>query len=93
MARHAVVDLAQIFKYDPDPHPDRLPPDEFTRLRSALNAAGLQLKDPDGHRLVKMRRMYEPYVQSLADYLQMPLPAWIPPAARKDNWETTAWDT
>jgi len=92
MARHAVVDLAQLFNYHPGEHADRLPPDEFKRLRSALLAAGLELDDPEGNRLAKLRRMYEPYIQSLADYLNMTLPVWIPPAARKDNWETTAWD-
>jgi len=93
MARHAVVDLAQIFNYVPDGHADRLPPEDFNRLRAAVSSAGLQLKDPDGRHLGKIRRTYEPYVQSLAEYLKMPLPPWIPSAARKDNWETTAWDT
>jgi hypothetical protein len=92
MARHAVVDLAQIFSYTPGGHPDRLPPDDCTHLRAALISSGLQLQDPDGQRLLKLRRMYEPYVQGLAEYLHMPLPQWIPAAIRKDNWETTAWD-
>jgi hypothetical protein len=90
MARHAVVDLAQIFRYAPKPHPDRLPQEDLNRLRASLLATGLP--DPDGQRLAKLRRMYEPYVQSLAAYLRMPLPPWMPAATRKDNWETTAWD-
>ena len=92
MARHAVVDLAQTFNYAPDGHADRLSPEDFKRLCAAVTSARLQLKDPDGRHLAKIRRMYEPYVQSLAEYLKMPLPPWIPSATRKDNWETTAWD-
>jgi hypothetical protein len=93
MARHTVVDLAQIFSYTPGGHSDRLPPDDFTQLRTALISSGLRLHDPDGQRLLKLRRMYEPYVQNLSEYLRMPLPSWVPAAIRKDNWETTAWDT
>jgi hypothetical protein len=33
--------------------------------------------------------MYEPYVQALSEFLLMPLPAWVPPAGAKDNWQAT----
>ena len=42
MARHAVVDLAQVVnaRYDPG-HPDRLPPEELARLRQSLAERGV----------------------------------------------------
>jgi hypothetical protein len=37
--------------------------------------------------------MYEPYVNGLAHHLLAPLPAWLPEDGRRDNWQTTAWET
>ena len=94
MARHTVVDLAQIFNTPPrDPDPDRLPPDELIRLRSALAAAGIKLTDglDADRRLTELRRMYEPYVTPLADFLFMQLPAWVPEKDGYDNWQTSRW--
>jgi hypothetical protein len=94
MARHTVVDLAQIFNTPPrDAEPDRLPPDELIRLRSALAAAGVKLADaPDAdRRLTELRRMYEPYVIPLADFLFVQLPPWIPEKDGFDNWQTSKW--
>jgi hypothetical protein len=94
MARHAVVDLAQIFNTPPrEPVPDRLPPNELTRLRSALASAGVNLASGVGadERLSDLRRMYEPYVSPLADFLLLPLPRWEPDAVAVDNWQTSAW--
>jgi hypothetical protein len=62
------------------------------RLQDALRAAGLDLDDEDGQRLAHFRRMYEPYVDALARYLQMALPRWIATSSQKDNWQTTSWD-
>ena len=42
-------------------------------------------------RLTKLRGMYEPYIVSLARYLNQTLPPWIPQKKGKDNWQTTAW--
>ena len=94
MARHAVVDLAQIFNTAPrDPVPDRLPPDELKRLRSALATAGVGLAGGPAadEKLSYLRRMYEPYVSPLADFLLLPLPRWDPPANAFDNWQTSRW--
>ena len=41
--------------------------------------------------LTALRRLYEPYVSALSSYLLMPLPPWIPPEKKRDNWQTTAW--
>ena len=94
MARHAVVDLAQIFNTPPrEVTRDRLSKDELDRLRSFLSAAGVKVTigDDADEKLSDLRRMYEPYVKSLADYLLVPLPVWAPAAEAFDNWQTSAW--
>src|SRR5205085_7838258 len=46
MARHAIIDLANVFNTPPRaPEPDRLPPGEWARLRMILAAAGVNLRD------------------------------------------------
>ena len=95
MARHAVADLAQIF-YTP-PHAlrsDRLPPADLIRLREVLGAAGVRLRDglSTEQRLGELRRMYEPYANALAEYLWMPLSAWLPAGDGFDSWQTSAWE-
>jgi hypothetical protein len=36
--------------------------------------------------------MYEPYVNSLSQFLLMALPPWMPGTKRKANWLTSAWE-
>jgi hypothetical protein len=94
IARHAIADLAQVFSAAPHPLPeDRLPPEQLQKLRSVLAAEGMQLIDsPQADaKLNKLRAMYEPYIYSLATYLNQAMPPWIPAQKRKDNWQTTAW--
>ena len=95
IARHAVVDLAQIFSTPPDrTAADRLPPAELAELRRHLAEAGCKLQEgPEAEqRLTELRGMYEPYVQSLAGYLRFALPGWLPPQRLRDNWQTSAWE-
>ncbi|MGB7923775.1 MAG: potassium channel family protein [Pyrinomonadaceae bacterium] len=97
IARHAVVDLTQIFYTPPvTPQPDRLPPADLSRLRLSLAAAGIPLRDGAAadQKLLELRRMYEPYVYALAQYLFMPLPVWILQKDKDavDNWQTSAWE-
>jgi hypothetical protein len=94
ITRHAVVDLAQVF--DCPPHKlkhDRLPSDELARMRTILKEAGLKLREGNvvDQKLSELRRMYEPYVYSLSNYLHIAIPPWIPKASRIDNWQTSAW--
>ena len=95
IARHAVVDLSQVFGTPPRELPqDRLPASELLRIRDTLAQHGMKLHDGEAadRRLIELRRMYEPYVFALASYLMQPLPAWIPRSkGKKDNWQTTAW--
>ena len=95
MARHAVVDLSQIFDASPQPpEVDRFPPSEMARLRGVLTAAGIPLRDGPvaDQKLAELRAMYEPYVNSLSRYLMMPLPSWILASSTTDNWRTSAWE-
>jgi Ion channel len=94
IARHAAVDLSQVFKTPPRaiPH-DRLPADDLRRIRDMLAQHGVKLQDgPEADRkLTEFRNMYEPYLYALAEYLNQSLPPWIPAKKGKDNWQTTAW--
>jgi hypothetical protein len=93
MARHAMVDLAQIFSLAPiKDAPDRLPAERYEQLYSLLCQSGVSVCR-DGHsyeRLRDMRALYEGYAAALAEYLRMPLPPWIADQPHKDNWLTVA---
>src|SRR5712691_8462482 len=94
IARHAVVDLSQVFGTEPKalPH-ERLTAADLSRIRDTLAQHGLKLKDGEeaDHKLTALRGMYEPYIFALANYLNQSLPPWIPQKKGKDNWQTTAW--
>jgi hypothetical protein len=94
IARHAAVDLSQVFKTQPRVLPyNRLPVEDLQRLRDMLAQHGLKPGDIEemGERLAELRKMYEPYLFALAEYLSLSLPPWIPAAKGKDNWQTMAW--
>jgi len=94
MARHTVVDLAQVLHRAPiDSSPDRLPATELVRLRAGLAATGVVIAGGVGadDKLAELRRMYEPFVAALSEYLLMPLPAWRVGASAHENWRSTAW--
>ena len=95
MARHAIVDIAQIFNTSPLQHDAHLLPDEdLAHLRSILSQSGVMLNSApsDDATLLDLRAMYEPYVQVLSRYLMMPLPGWLPKPRATDNWQTSAWE-
>ncbi len=95
MTRHAVVDLAQVFRTSPlKLTHERLSVDELAKLRTHLTAAGISLHEGSAvdQKLSNLRRMYEPYVHALSKYLALTLPPWMPEARRSDNWQTSAWD-
>ena len=95
MARHAVVDLAQVFLRAPQAlAPDRLPPASVTALRAMLADAGVTLQESVAaeQHLRELRQMYEPYVQALSAYLSMPLPPWFRVTVMPDRWQTSAWE-
>jgi len=95
MARHAAVDLSQVF--DTPPHPpshNRLPPTDLTRLRLMLADAGMALREGSDadQKLAALRAKYEPYVNALADYLLVALPPWLPETDASDDWQTSVWE-
>jgi hypothetical protein len=94
IARHAVVDLSQVFGTAPAQlAEDRLTPENLRQIRDTLAQHGMKLHDgaEADKQLTKLRGMYEPYIFSLASYLNQSLPPWIPQKKGKDNWQTTAW--
>jgi len=95
MARHALVDIAQVMRTKP--HRDGVPRDltrnEFLRVTKTLeeNRIFLPNDEKTENRLAELRAMYEPYVYALSDWLLMPVPPWILPPDSIDNWKTSAW--
>ncbi len=95
MARHAVVDLAQVVnaRYDPNP-PERLTSEDLTQIRSQLSQKGLKLRDSNEaeQKLAQLRMQYEPYCQGIARNLYITLPPWIRHDNIRDNWQAGPWD-
>ena len=95
MARHAVVDISQIFNTSPVQHDGaRLSKNDLETLRMILTDTGVALRNEEGDEstLEELRAMYEPYTHVLSRYLMMPLPGWLPKARASDNWQTSAWE-
>jgi hypothetical protein len=93
MGRHALVDLANIFKTPPEEKDNRLSREVFLQLRSVI-AAGNTALQPEflsEDRLNDLREMYEPYANALGQHFLMALPPWIPKPRPHDNWQTTSW--
>lgn len=96
MARHAIVDIAQVFRTAPrrrHTSKDRLSPADFQRMLSIVRPdQGWTHDITDAEdQLTEIREMYEPYVAALSEYLVMPLPPWILSEDAIDNWKTSAW--
>jgi Ion channel len=95
MARHAVVDLAQVVnaRYNPNT-PDRLSGQELNRLRQKLAERGTKLREDAAfeEKLDHLRSQYEPYAVAIALNLSITLPPWIHPERQKDNWQAGPWD-
>jgi hypothetical protein len=95
VARHAMVDLAQLVNASYDPlAPERLDAEELTKLRQALVDRDLHARASveSEEKLTHLRSLYEPYALAMARNLFITLPPWIHPEKRKDNWEAGPWD-
>jgi hypothetical protein len=93
MARHAMVDLAQVFSIKPKQNlPDRLPRDRYEQLYQLLCQSGVSVcRDGESYeRLRDLRALYEGYAVSLSAHLCMPLPPWMTEHPHKDNWLAVA---
>ena len=93
IARHALVDLSQIFSTRPvqDGPLDRMPSEDLASLRQGLQEIGCPLNDAAVAKLEEIRREYEPFALSLAQYLRIDLPPWVRRERMKDNWQTSSW--
>jgi len=91
MARHAAVDLSQVFRASPEVNIDRLPPEQLEQLRRQLEEVGLRpARSAEADvRLGELRRSYEPFVVGLGRWLMMPLPSWQHHRGVRDNWQTS----
>jgi len=95
MARHTIVDIAQIFNAAPSRGDgQRLTDERLVQLRSVLADSGITLRNDAGDdaTLAELRAMYEPYTEVLSRYLLMPLPDWLPKPRASDNWQTSAFE-
>ena len=96
MARHAVVELSQIFISSPPIlAPDRLQSSSLSVLGKILAETGVTLRDDlaTEQTLGELRRMYEPYVQALSKYLLISLPPWFRISETPDRWQLSDWQT
>ena len=95
MARHALVDLAQVFSRPKElPKGDeRLPDDRLRELCAALRESGAAVRDDEATvaKLRELRGLYEPFVVVLAGSLRVNVPPVWPEGDRPDNWQTSAW--
>jgi ion channel len=95
IARHALVDLSQVFRTAPDKNgaDGRLSPEDLALIRQQLTAMGFQVRSDAAAdaELTRLRGLYEPYAMALARFLALDLPPWVNHATVKDNWQTTAW--
>jgi ion channel len=95
MARHAVVDLAQVFGARPRmDHLERLTETQMKWLEDVLPKFSAGPVPPEKLRedLGKLRALYEPYAIALANHLLLTLPTWTPILKKSDNWQTSAWE-
>ncbi|HEX3105247.1 MAG TPA: potassium channel family protein [Terriglobales bacterium] len=95
MARHAVVDLAQVVNAHYDPmQQERLSEGDLAQMRALLAEKGLKLGEGAvvEAKLHELRMKYEPYVMGIARNLYIPLPPWIRHDTIKDNWQAGPWD-
>ena len=93
MARHALVDLSQVFDLEPvAPAEDRLPEPSFRLLHDLLCKVGVRVARDDAsqERLREMRALYEPYSECLSRHLSMAMPPFVSSQPRKDNWLAVA---
>lgn len=93
MGRHALVDLATIFKTAPKPDDQRLSTETFLQLTHMIAGLTTALQ-PDRlslDKLNQLREMYEPFANALGRHFLMALPSWVPTTKQHDNWQVTSW--
>lgn len=89
-ARQAVIEMGRVFQAGALAlEADRLPTENYERLRSDLAEAGLEFAEPAEaeQKLAAFRNTYEPFLNALAHYLVLSLPDWLPTGSGLDNWQ------
>ncbi len=90
MARHASVDMCLVFKLPPrEPDVERLTDDEIARL-----FVGDNVRRPTAEQIQQLRELqslYEPFLQTLANYFRLFLPRFVSDRPAVDNWQTSPW--
>ena len=90
MARHALVDITQVFVREYRPiASERLSPGTLRLIGAALAP---ESADEFEQHLAELRLLYEPYAGALGAYLRFELPPWEHAQPRHDNWERAPWD-
>lgn len=95
MARHAVVDLTQVYGLTPRVHGmPRVRPEHIEAMRSKYHGDVGRLRDPDegAELLDEIVRGYQPYVDALSEHLLMPLPPVEAEEEPEDNWQRSPWE-
>jgi hypothetical protein len=95
IARHALVDLAQVFVASPSFGGEgRLTPLEFQGLARSLAGYGFAFVDEGAQTtLASLRAAYEPIAEALGARLLLDLPPWTPSSDASDVWQTSPWDS
>jgi hypothetical protein len=94
IARHAVVDLAEVLRVPATAiTKDRLPPEDVVQVRNLLVECrpASRCGEAGDQKLIKLREMYEPYLAGLSKRLLMPLPSWGVGTTFVENWKRSAW--
>jgi ion channel len=94
IARHAVVDLAEVLRVPASrPAQDRLPANDVVQVRNLLIECRASNKcgESGDKKLAELREMYEPYLHGLSVRLLMPLPSWGVGQRSMANWKRSAW--
>jgi hypothetical protein len=92
MARHAAVDMCLVFKLPPrEPYAERLSREEIARIFSGNEAR--RPSDEQIQQLRELQAIYEPFLQSLADYFRLFLPRFASDRPTVDNWQSSPWTT
>ncbi len=91
-ARQVVIEMGRVFQVGPKPFAeDRLSAGGFRQLKKTMTEVGLVFLDSSEaeQTLAAFRSTYEPFLNGLATYLDLPLPCWLPDEDQLDNWQNS----
>jgi hypothetical protein len=94
MARHAAVDLSQIYGAQPRrSEPERITAEGLHTLDTALQTAGIEVRTGEAadRALAELRAIYEPFVHALASHFLLTIPPIATEGVVVDNWQRSAW--